>query len=440
MGEAQDAYIGAGTSQHLRESLLDDGQFLFTAIRPDGTVVFASEASTKLLGREPVELVGENIVDLLAPDDVERAILQLTSADGTSVLTGITRFKVRHKDGSWRPLEVFGAPVTDGVEDLIGIYARNGLHQVVVEEILSELLRGADRTEVLSLVCDVIQWQGAGSHLAISWQDSGGRHQVSTGIGDELSGGDDRSGLPWARSRSGARESNEGSVDDLPVDLAAAARASGVSLFWVEPVAWSDRHEPALITIWTAGGQRTPQLHAYGMGIARNMVELILRWTEQVADMSYAARIDALTGLANRRTFFTQLQSGDSKGAILYCDLDRFKPVNDSYGHPAGDLLLRLVARRLEACVREGDLVSRLGGDEFAVLCDGASDEEALEVAERIRASLEEPFDLDGRKVQISVSIGLAMGTGGLDEEVLGQADRALLEAKSSGRATVRRG
>ena len=96
------------------------------------------------------------------------------------------------------------------------------------------------------------------------------------------------------------------------------------------------------------------------------MVELILRWTDQQGSLERAAHLDALTGLANRRVFFDTLAATADGGAVLYCDLDRFKPVNDDLGHFAGDTVLRVAARRLEGCVRDGDLVGRLGGDEFA--------------------------------------------------------------------------
>jgi cyclic di-GMP phosphodiesterase Gmr len=123
---------------------------------------------------------------------------------------------------------------------------------------------------------------------------------------------------------------------------------------------------------------------------------------------------------------------------VLYCDLDRFKPINDEFGHAAGDELLRMAALRLEGCVRESDVVARLGGDEFAVLCVGAGPEEATEVAERIRVALLLPFAIEAGEVTIGVSIGVAVGADGLDEELLSRADAALGEAKASGRANVK--
>jgi diguanylate cyclase (GGDEF)-like protein len=168
------------------------------------------------------------------------------------------------------------------------------------------------------------------------------------------------------------------------------------------------------------------------------MVELILRWTDQQGSLERAAHLDALTGLANRRVFFDTLAATADGGAVLYCDLDRFKPVNDEFGHSAGDSVLRAVADRIAHCVRVQDLVARLGGDEFAVICDGATAMEAAEVAARIEAALANPVMVDGVDVRVGVSIGIAHSTGALDEALVDAADGALAEAKAAGRSTVR--
>lgn len=427
----------------LYQSLVDDSPLMLLAVRSDGTVAFASGAARSVLGREPAELVGTNVVDHLHPDDVERAVYQMMLGAGPGLTPGITRFRVAHADGSWMPLEVLGSEVDGGGEKLIGVYARTGLHQVFLEDVMALLLTGAQRAEVLAPVCGVIQWHQVGSHIAISWVDDAGPHQVSTGLPDALGGGDTAvaarsSDDPWARSRND-RRGERGTIDELDPRRAEMASALGLSSYWIEPVEWSNDHArpPATVTIWTTP-DRFPEAHAYGMGVARNIVELILRWTEQTAQLDRAARLDPLTGLANRRAFFDTLVSAHAGGSLLYCDLDGFKPVNDGMGHAAGDEILRLVARRLEGCVRQGDLVARVGGDEFAVICLGADREAAAAVAERIAAALMQPFHVSGSQVSVGVSVGVACSRDPLDEAVLEAADRALREAKADGRATIR--
>src|SRR5262249_48739345 len=120
--------------------------------------------------------------------------------------------------------------------------------------------------------------------------------------------------------------------------------------------------------------------------------------------------------------------------------LDRFKPVNDTYGHAAGDELLRQVAQRLRECARETDVISRLGGDEFAVVQRGAVQPEgSTRLARRVIDVLTRPFDVDGHVVHIGTSVGVAMApTDGEDSEtLLRHADLALYRAKSDGRGQL---
>ena len=127
--------------------------------------------------------------------------------------------------------------------------------------------------------------------------------------------------------------------------------------------------------------------------------------------------------------------------AVLACDLDRFKAVNDSLGHPAGDSLLRAVAERLTSVIHEGDTVARLGGDEFAiVLREPDLLQTATTTAQQVIEALQSPFDLGGRSVSVGVSIGIAVGPqdGGDPDQLFKNADIALYRAKAAGRNTFR--
>ncbi|MFY9292281.1 MAG: EAL domain-containing protein [Methylorubrum rhodinum] len=164
--------------------------------------------------------------------------------------------------------------------------------------------------------------------------------------------------------------------------------------------------------------------------------------------IEHIARHDALTGLPNRRLFHETLgralagaRRWGGRVAVLCCDLDRFKAVNDTFGHPAGDALLRVVAERLGAALREGDMVARLGGDEFAIiLTDQDETRRIAAVARRIIQSLGRPVDLDGLSAAIGVSIGIAVGPedGDSPETLFKNADIALYRAKDSGRNAFR--
>ncbi|PNU03292.1 diguanylate cyclase [Novosphingobium guangzhouense] len=159
----------------------------------------------------------------------------------------------------------------------------------------------------------------------------------------------------------------------------------------------------------------------------------------------HRATHDDLTGLGNRAMFEQRLDEVLARArrhrtllALLYIDLDRFKQVNDTLGHPAGDALIRQVARRLVAEVRGYDIVARLGGDEFAILIGEPEDRSAIEgICARIVTELERPFDLSGSQAFIGASIGVAVAPGdGLDRtELTRKADIALYKAKIEGRS-----
>lgn len=158
----------------------------------------------------------------------------------------------------------------------------------------------------------------------------------------------------------------------------------------------------------------------------------------------YQAAHDLLTGLPNRKSFNDRLAEmlseatrHQQKLAVMFLDLDRFKLVNDSLGHAAGDLLLKEVAQRLKRCLRRQDMVARWAGDEFTVLLnDIGGVEEAVQVAEKILTAMKPDFELEGHLLHVSNSIGIALyPTDGSDAEtLLKHADAALYRAKDSGR------
>ena len=164
------------------------------------------------------------------------------------------------------------------------------------------------------------------------------------------------------------------------------------------------------------------------------------------ARVRYMAHHDALSGALNRASFTEVLEKaawrrteGGPSFSLLCIDLDRFKEVNDSLGHAAGDEVLRLATQRLNDAVREGDKVARLGGDEFAILLLGIASVEAVTpLAQRVVQTLAQPFDVGDQRVRCGGSVGIAIH--GLDatdpDDLLGKADLALYRAKANGRGT----
>jgi diguanylate cyclase (GGDEF)-like protein/PAS domain S-box-containing protein len=191
------------------------------------------------------------------------------------------------------------------------------------------------------------------------------------------------------------------------------------------------------------------QLQPGPVGELRGFVSVTHDVTERDAvaqDLRRRAQYDELTGLANRRRFYEHLQRAISsmkrrspnRFAVLFIDVDKFKHVNDEFGHIIADKLLAATARRLEKCVRSEDIVARIGGDEFAILLNGINGvADANDAAHRIGMNMREPVTIDERDVQATVSIGIAMGNHRYDrpEDILRDADTAMYAAKTEGRA-----
>jgi diguanylate cyclase (GGDEF)-like protein len=167
------------------------------------------------------------------------------------------------------------------------------------------------------------------------------------------------------------------------------------------------------------------------------------------AEIVHLARHDVLTGLANRAEFNEKLEDagkrlkrGGAAITVMMVDLDRFKAVNDTLGHAAGDALLVEVGRRLQSTIRETDVLARLGGDEFAIIQEGGNSqhEGAIALAVRIISAISEPFDLNGVEANVGTSIGIAMAPehGTEPEALLKRADLALYSAKDNGRNDFR--
>ena len=221
----------------------------------------------------------------------------------------------------------------------------------------------------------------------------------------------------------------------------------GCAAIAVVPMATPTDMHGVVIAAWMRGGT-PPPLHAPPFsrlaGIADQATTALQR-AALLDQVQWQASKDELTGLTNRRYFglllretLQRVTATDTAG-LLFLDLDRFKHVNDTLGHSAGDLLLQAVAGRLQRCVRTDDVVARLGGDEFTVLLPaGRGSEELAAVADKILTSFTEPIDIAGQQVLVRPSIGGVVVTAGRDPtELLREADIAMYTAKRAGGARM---
>ncbi|MEA5469848.1 CHASE2 domain-containing protein [Spirulina sp. 06S082] len=225
---------------------------------------------------------------------------------------------------------------------------------------------------------------------------------------------------------------------------------------------FTDRHGKTYLTATKRSLHKDAAGNIFLIGVIRDITERkkieedLRRTTEELSRsnaelkrthdrLHHLAYTDSLTGLANRKGFYesfhTFLAWAEAKKrlvGLLYLDLDGFKQVNDSIGHQGGDLLLQAVAERIENCLRDSDRVARLGGDEFTVILPGIKQAEDVEiVARKIATTLSSPFNLNGNRVFITVSIGSSVypHDGNTEEQLISLADKAMYEVKNQNRA-----
>ncbi|QDF42398.2 GGDEF domain-containing protein [Bradyrhizobium symbiodeficiens] len=188
-----------------------------------------------------------------------------------------------------------------------------------------------------------------------------------------------------------------------------------------------------------------PMYLAAMTGAAFRLNRMLITTMQAERENSRRAHHDALTGLLNRAGFVDGLEAKLAQSirenrsfALFFSDLDAFKPINDTFGHAAGDQVLKVVAERLRKAVPEGAAIARMGGDEFVALVDGVTADQALAMGQRIVDEIAAPYQIDGETpVTIGASVGIALAPdhGSQVDELLVVADRALYEAKSDGKS-----
>lgn len=400
-------------------TLAENASDLVVRMRPDGARTYVSPSVTDLLGYSPEEFIGPRW-DLMHPDDVpavREAIDRILVGGGPITVT----YRIRHKRGHLVWLEALGRRVAgEGGQVEIVYSGRDVSARIQTEHALSSAR--ARLHAVSENIPAVLLHVDSTEHVTFSNSHA-----------DRLLGG----GEPLV-----GRHLREACGVHYAVIAPHAARALAG-----EPVRFEGDAD--------LGGRQgdhqanfVPELGADGQ--VRGFYAFIFditRIKEAERAMERLARHDGLTGLYNRMAFDERLPPALARArragapvALLYLDLDRFKAVNDTLGHAAGDEVLREFARRLRACVREGDLVARLGGDEFAVLVEGAGPLASAEaIAGKLLREMARPFALAGgpREVAASIGIGYAAQDAG-PEALMAAADRALYAAKSGGRATWR--
>ena len=403
-------------------ALFEHASDLISIVDTAGVISYASPSYQTLLGYAPAALRGHSILALVHPEDLPRARRALAARAENTVLPQMIDLRVRHADGSWRTLEVLGANrVSDPAVGGIILTGRDNTVRVAA----LEALRASERRfrSLTESAADAIVVADQHSRI-VAWNRGA---ETIFGYPEAESVGQEVRVLMPARYHTAHQQglervtrTGQGRLLGQVVELV-GRRSDGTEF----PL------ELSLATWTTVEG---PFYSAIMRDItARARLEESLR---------HQSLHDALTDLPNRHLLRDRVEQAlrvaqrERVGvALLLLDLDRFKEVNDTFGHPAGDLLLQEVAQRLRGAVRGSDTVARLGGDEFALLLTGVDRAGALAGAAKIHAALEAPVRLGEQAVHVEGSLGIALGpTQGEDAAtLLRHADVAMYQVKAQG-------
>jgi diguanylate cyclase (GGDEF)-like protein/PAS domain S-box-containing protein len=442
---------------------------------PDGVVVldhlaqiqWINDRFVELLGWTLDDLRGRNGLDLIDPVQQLDAIEALTIVRESPNAIPPGAYRLLHRDGRLVPLEMHGASLdpSDASSPTV-LLARPVDYQTLMVDGLELLNADAPIEDMASYIVRGIGWPSGAVALVFDDDVSGERRSVHPDLPDVLDGtrkAEDGE-APWEVVEA-TGEPFQCNVDALPPSLRGAAQELGFVSCSVDTIP-DPQGRDALVILWFREGAPLTYRFLFKEEPRYLLFRLALERRAYHAVLYTAATQDHLTGLANRARFFETIeaprQPTDGACAVLYIDLDDFKPVNDVHGHLAGDAVLAEVGRRISTIVRPSDLVARIGGDEFAVFCAEVAGEEAVEALARrihdvivlpIPLAVGEPSsvstastagrdsgsrrsDFVGTSVRVGASIGAAVAADDRTDarDLVGAADEVLYELKRAGK------
>jgi diguanylate cyclase (GGDEF)-like protein/PAS domain S-box-containing protein len=425
-----------------------------------GAFTAVNKAAERISGYGRDELLRMNIRDLLDPESGERVMEAVRGELGGDPRSSFEVALVA-KDGRRVFLEV-GTRLVFRRGRPVGV---QGIARDITERKRAEALE-RDRNLVLELVASNAPLESVLDRLArlVEAQCPGAACAVLLRRGDRLvlgaapnlpagfGGAFEDPGAPQASHAYEALLGGSGAVRaDVAFDPAFRFHrdlllAAGLRTCWALPVASGGNLLGALLLYGRShneAGERERRL----LDMARRLALVAIEHRQLTDQLAYQAHHDALTGLPNRLMFDQELERRLQEArrhnwllAVLFIDLDRFKQINDTLGHPTGDVVLEQVARRLEGCLRKSDTLARLGGDEFSLILPELSDSPgALRVAQKLLDGLQEPFRVGPHEMFLTASVGISLyPRDGTDAATLERnADTAMYRAKNRGRNNV---
>ena len=417
-----------------------------------GRFVFVSAACERILGYTPQELKGRAMIDFVAPEDKERTL----QAAG-QIMAGDPQlhFENRYVRKDGQLVHIMWTASWSEKDQMRIAVARDITARKRAESVQAALYQISEATHVAldlpDLCCRIhsvidLLLPARNFYVGLHEDDCGGL--TFPYRSEETAQPDTAFGLAVAALYAELVRTGQpllltpGTLDAFPEALRSLVGSGAES--WLAVPLKSAAGVIGAVFMKSHGvdacyTEADRELLRFVSGQITNAVERI----QLHARLQYTAHYDELTRLPNRRLFYdrlegalTRVRRGGGYMSLLYLDLDKFKEVNDGFGHRVGDALLQEVGRRLKRCVRDSDTVARMGGDEFVVLLEsGRSVATAGEVAAKIRAALSEPVQVEHHTLCVLPSIGIAVypehGTGG--EQLLKHADEAMYRAKRGG-------
>lgn len=422
----------------------------------EGRIVYVNTGFSRMFGWGSQEALGRLPSELLR---VAPSSLQLWRKAGG----GVFRHEELLRDLIGRPLwcSVVANPILDARGEptnsvmLLADITHTKLHEVLQNKVLDALVREVPLVAVMDLVCREVELIAPEVKASILRVDANGRlHPLAApSLPDAYSQALEGVAVgPCAGSCGTAAYRGEPVlVSDIAHDpLWEEYRRyvpAGLKACWSSPIKNSDGRVIGTFAFYYQQNRGPDELHLRLVDVSLHLCALALERDEARAHIRQLAFYDALTGLPNRSLLLAEAEQAigrcEADGAelaVLFIDLDRFKQINDSLGHPAGDELLRMVAARLQEVVREQGLVGRLSGDEFVVVLPGCDGLLASQVAERILNRLAAAHRVAGVSLITLASIGISLYPSNGDdmETLLHRADMAMYQAKGGGHGSFR--
>ncbi len=428
--------------------LLIDAVF---AVDADGCVVFASASCERIFGYTPQEMIGKRMFDMIVAEDRERT---LESARNVILGKPQLHFENRYirKSGEivnimwsarWSPADQLRIGVARDITEL----KRAESMQAVLYLISEAAYAAEDLIALFQRIHKIIATLLPADNFSVMLYDSE-KDQLSFPYHvDEY---EQASEIPKPAAGTLCAEIIRSGKPLLltPDSMATRLKELQVTvsknlLCWLGVPLKSHKNMIGVLMIKTyVGGSCYSEKDQELLEFVSTQIANVIERQQMQTKLQQMAQYDQLTAIPNRVFLYDRLQVAlatarreHGRFSILYLDLDKFKQVNDTLGHDAGDLLLQEVAKRLKQCVRESDTVARLGGDEFVILLQSISlPEQADLVAQKIRNALSRPFDISGHCLNIMTSIGIALYPEHGDDEhqLLKHADNAMYLAKNS--------